>query len=103
MDCVSKSITFTKPGGLSFKFQYEPTSDAFLTTCLPVIESTRAENTLANIMIVQDFEDVFRDILGLPSKKEIDLCIEMVSGTLSFSKTSYRMAPTEMLELKRQV
>ena len=60
-------------------------------------------NTLADILIVQDFEDVFRDISGLPPKREIDFCIELVPGTLPISKTPYQMAPTEMLELKKQV
>ena len=52
LDCVSKSITFTVPGGLSFKFQCEPTSDASLTTRLAAIESTDVEKTLADILIV---------------------------------------------------
>ena len=65
LDCVSKSITFTMSGGLSFQFQYEPTSDAFLTTRLAAIESTKVVNTLADILIVQDFEDVFHDILDV--------------------------------------
>ena len=91
------------PKKLSFKFQCEPTSDAFLTTRLAAIESTREENTLADILVVQDFEDIFRDISGLSSKREIDFCIELVPGTLPISKTPYRMAPIEMLELKKQV
>ena len=91
------------PKELSFKFQCEPTRNTFLTTRLAAIESTEAVNTLAGILIVQDFEDVFRDILGLPPKKETDFCIELVPGTLSISKTPYRMALTEMLELKKQV
>ena len=91
------------PGGLSFKFQCEPTSDAFLTSRLAVIESIEAENTLADILIVQDLEDVFCNISGLPPKREIDFCIEVIPGTLPISKTPYQMAPTEMLELKKQV
>ena len=100
LDCVSNSITFMTPGRLSFKFQCKPTSDEFLTTCLYAIESTEVMNTLADILIVQDFDDVLRDISELPPKKEIDFCIELVFGTLPISKTPYRMAPIEMLELK---
>ena len=33
LDCDSKPITFMMPRELSFKFQYEQTYDAFLTTC----------------------------------------------------------------------
>ena len=54
-------------------------------------------------MIVQDFEDVFHDILGLPLKREIDFCIELVPKTLPISKTPYWMVSIEMLELNRQV
>ena len=57
---------------LSFKFHCKPTSNTFLTIYLAAIKSTRAENTLADILIVQDFEDVFCNILGLPPKSEID-------------------------------
>ena len=103
LDCVSKSITFTTPGGQSFKFQCKPSSDAFLTTRLAAVESAEAVNTLADILIVQDFEDAFRDISGLPLKREIDFCIELVPKTLPISKTLYQMAPTEMLELKKQI
>ena len=49
LDCVSKSITFTTPGGQLFKFQCQPTSDAFLTTRLATIESTEAVNTHEDI------------------------------------------------------
>ena len=70
LDCASKSIKFTMPRALSFKFQYEPTRDAFLTTHLVTIKSTREENTLTEILIVQDFEDVFHDILRLPLEEK---------------------------------
>ena len=103
LDHVSKSITFTTLEGLSFKFQCKPSSNTFHTIHLAAIESTEAVNTLEDILVVQDFEDVFHDILGLPPKREIDFCIELVPGTLPISKTPYRMAPTEMLELTKQV
>ena len=75
----------------------------FLTTRLAVIESTRVANTLADILIIKYFEDVFQDISGLPLKREIDVCIELVPETLLINKTPYRMVPIEMLELKKQV
>ena len=52
LDCVSKSITITTPGRQSYKFQCQPTSDAFLTTRWATIESTKAVNTLEDILIV---------------------------------------------------
>ena len=91
------------PERLPFNFQYDPLSDAFLTSRLAAIESSSSEIIVAQIPVVQVFEDVFQDISGLPPKREIDFCIELVPGTSPISKTPYRMAPTEMLELKNQV
>ena len=65
LDCKE----LTKPKELSFKVQCELTSDAFLTTHLTIIESVRIENTLADILVVQDFEDVFCHISGLPPEE----------------------------------
>ena len=67
------------------------------------IKSVEAEKTLADILIVQDFEDVFHDIFGPLQKREIDFCIELVPETLPISKAPYWMAPTEMFDLKKQV
>ena len=53
---------------------------------LAAIESTKVENTLADIL----------KLIG-----EIDFCIDLVPETLAISKTPYRMVPTEMLELKK--
>ena len=50
-----------------------------------------------------DYEDVFQEFLGLPPKREINFCIELVPKTLLISKTSYRMVTTEMQELNKQV
>ena len=48
LDYVRKSITFMMPGGLLFKFQCEPTSDAFLMPRLAAIESIKVESTLVD-------------------------------------------------------
>ena len=103
LDCANKTITFSIPESETFKFQCNPYCDAFLTCRLAAIESTSSEITVAQIPVVRDFEDVFQDISGLPPSREIDFCIDLVPGTIPISKTPYRMAPTEMQELKKQV
>jgi len=103
MDCVSKSISFLIPGTQPFIFQYNPLRDAFLTTRLAAIESTSTETTTIQIPVVREFEDVFRDIFDLLPQREIDFCIELIPGTAPISKAPYRMAPTEMQELKKQI
>ena len=91
------------PGSVSFNFQCNPSSDAFLTSRVAALMTTSSEVTISRISIVQDFEDVFQNISGLLPPREIDFCIELAPGTALISKAPYRMAPTEMLELKKQV
>ena len=87
LDCVSKSISFSVLESLPFNFQCNPSSDAFLTSRLAAIETSSSEIIVAQIPVVREFEDVFQDISGLPPKREIDFCIELVPGTSLISKT----------------
>ena len=103
LDCVSKTITFFVPGSVPFNFQCNPSSDAFLTSRVAALKTTSSEITISQILTVRDFEDVFQNISGLPPPWEIDFCIELAPGTAPISKAPYRMALTEMLELKKQV
>ena len=53
------------------------------------------------IPVVKEFPDVFPEELPrIPPKKEVDLSIEVVHGTTPISRAPYRMAPTELKELK---
>ena len=53
---------------------------------------------------MRDFLDVFPDNLpGLPPEREIDFPIDLVPGTAPISLPPYRMAPTELKELKTQL
>ena len=57
-----------------------------------------------DVLIVQDFLDVFQeDLPGLPPIREIDFAIDLVPGTAPISKTPYRMAPVELKELNTQL
>ena len=102
-NCDSRTIVFSTIGQPSVKFQCNQKSDMFLTSRIVAIESTSTEVMITQIPIVQDFEDLFQAVSRLPPKRDIDFCIELAPGTLPLSKTLYRMAPTEMLELKKQV
>ena len=59
---------------------------------------------LEDIPIVKEFPDVFPDdISGLPPDREIEFVIELISGIVPISNPPYRMAPTELKELKAQL
>ncbi|EPS67647.1 hypothetical protein M569_07127, partial [Genlisea aurea] len=56
------------------------------------------------IPVVREFLDVFpEDLPGQPPVRDVELEIELLSGTKPISKSPYRMSPKEIRELKVQV
>ena len=56
------------------------------------------------IPVVSEFLDVFPpELPGLPPKREIEFCIDLIPGTSPVSITPYRMAPAELAELRTQL
>ena len=54
-----------------------------------------------DIPVVREFLDVFpEDLLGITIDREIEFSIDLLPGTSPISKAPYRMAPTELKELK---
>jgi hypothetical protein len=45
---------------------------------------------------LQEFEDVFQEIPGLPPKREIHFSIDLVPGVAPMSKTPYIMSTLEL-------
>ena len=39
----------------------------------------------------------------MPPEREVEFSIELMPGTVPISKAPYRLAPTEMAELKKQI
>ena len=69
-----------------------------------VLDSKRGQIELENILAVKDFPDVFPEELpSIPLEREVDLSIEIFSGTTPTSRAPYRMAPTELKKLKIQL
>jgi len=65
------------------------------------IEVERGETTSV-IPVVQDFGDVFpEEVPGLPPSREVEFSIDLVPGTGPVSMAPYRMAPAELVELKK--
>ncbi|GJR56355.1 putative reverse transcriptase domain-containing protein [Tanacetum coccineum] len=56
------------------------------------------------IVVVRDFPEVFLDDLsGLPHIREIEFRIELIPGATPVAKSPYRLAPSELEELSRQL
>jgi hypothetical protein len=81
-----------------------------LTLYLPSQETTPScafsmiELPLKKILVVCDYADVFLDELQvMPPDRDIEFAIELQPGTTPISKRPYRMPPTELAELKKQL
>jgi hypothetical protein len=53
-------------------------------------------------LVLRYFEDIFREILGFPPKRDIAFSIDLVLGAAPESKTPYRMGTPELKELQMQ-
>ncbi|KAA3474290.1 Transposon Ty3-I Gag-Pol polyprotein [Gossypium australe] len=68
------------------------------------IDSKVSEKKIEPVPVVCEFPDVFPEELpGLPSIREVEFGIDLLSGTTPISIAPYRMAPTELKELKSQL
>jgi len=62
------------------------------------------EVKLKNIAVVQNFPEVFpNDIPGLPPNREIEFSIDLMLGVGPISIALYRMLPSKLAELKKQL
>ncbi|XP_073016620.1 uncharacterized protein [Primulina eburnea] len=74
----------------------------YLASVLDTRKESRIQ--LQDIDVVQDYPDVFEeDVPGLPPDREVEFVIDLIPGTAPISKVPYRLAPTEMKELKNQL
>ena len=69
-----------------------------------MLHSKRGQIDLENILIVREFPDVFpKELSGIPLERKVDISIKILLGTAPISRAPYKMAPTELKELKIQL
>ncbi|KAA3481543.1 DNA/RNA polymerases superfamily protein [Gossypium australe] len=69
-----------------------------------VSDTKVTETNIESVPVVCDNPDVFPiELSDLPPIREVEFCIELVPGTMPISIASYRMALTELNELKAQL
>ena len=76
--------------------------------CLAFLANLRDDTSkvpsIESVSIVREFLDVFpADLSGMPPDRDINFCIDHVTGTFPISIPPYRMAPAELRELKAQL
>ena len=69
-----------------------------------MLDKSNPEVTIESVPIVGEFSDVFSDDLpSLPPDRELEFEIELLPGSAPVSIPPYRMALTELKELKVQL
>ena len=120
MDCFTKNIVFKKSGYLELKFEGDR---RILLTCVistivakkllckgcevylaHIVAKSTLEITLDNVLVVQEFPDVFlEDLLGLRLEREFEFEIKLLPSSAPVSIPPDRMASAELKELKAQL
>ncbi|KAA0045370.1 DNA/RNA polymerases superfamily protein [Cucumis melo var. makuwa] len=120
MDCHKKEVIFRKPSLAEVIFKGErqivPLSlisalkaekllrKGCITFLAHVVEVQEEKLKPKDIPMVNEFLDVFSTGLsGMPRDREVEFIIELLAGTSPISQALYRMAPSELKELKVQL
>ncbi|KAI6692069.1 hypothetical protein NL676_019779 [Syzygium grande] len=120
VNCYRKTIQFEPVGSVGFEFVGNrggpsiPLISSLEVTRLldegcqgylaTVVDTLVEEPMMQDIAVVREFSDVFPEELpGLPPEREIEFMIELAPGTEPISKAPYRMALSELKELKVQM
>lgn len=75
-------------------------NEVFLCKVTEVSEGVKLED----IPVVRNYPDVFPEELpGIPPERDVEFGIDVIPGTAPISKAPFRMAPSEMQELKTQL
>nr|GFB61412.1 putative reverse transcriptase domain-containing protein [Tanacetum cinerariifolium] len=62
------------------------------------------EKRLEDVPIVRDFPEVFpEDLPGIPPARPVEFQIDLVPGAVPVARAPYRLAPSEMKELAKQL
>jgi hypothetical protein len=98
---IPKAITIKEISALQLKKCYIKGCQIFATH----MEETPKDkvSNLEDHAILEEFEDVFKEVPGLPPKRDIDFSINLVPGAAPVSKTPYRMSTPELRELQMQL
>jgi len=107
IDCREKKLLFSnseEPGLLSSHGVMKEIQDDAQCYMVFARMDVEKEERITVIPMVREFEDVFpEEVPGLPLMREVEFSIDLVPGVGPVSIAPYRMAPAELVELKKQI
>ena len=100
-----KSVSGSYPSKVISFIRAQRLVETWCLSYLVFIRDTSVEPPpMESVPMVQEFPDVFpSDLPGVPPDRDIDFAIDLEPGTKPISIPPYRMAPTELKELKDQL
>jgi hypothetical protein len=98
---IPRAVTIRDISALQLKKCYKKGCQIF---AMHMEETPRDKvKNLEDHAILEEFEDLFKEVLGLPPKRDIDFSINLMPGVALVSKTPYRMSTLEFKELQMQL
>jgi hypothetical protein len=87
-----------------FPTSIEEHAEGMQAICDPCFKEKGHGGSLENLLVVQEFVDVFLEELpGLPPERELEFTIDLKLGTEPIERMLYRMLTPELQELKMQL
>ena len=108
INCGRRSLVFPEHEGLELISTQGAIHEVEAgATCFMIVAHAEKNNTAEKInviLVVEEYAYVFPDeIPELPSSRDVDFTIDLIPGVGPISMARYRMAPTELAELKKQI
>jgi hypothetical protein len=101
LQVIPRAVTVREISALQLKKCYRRGCQIFVAHMV----DTPKENVpnLENYAVLKEFEDVFKEVPGLPPRRDIDFSIDLMPRAAPVSKTPYRMSTPELKELQMQL
>ena len=108
IDCGRHIIVFPETEGLELVTSHEAEKEMKQgSTCFVLVAQEKKISTkkhISRILVVDEYANVFPDeIPELPPSRDINFSIDLIPGAGPVSAAPYRMTPTELVELKKQI
>jgi hypothetical protein len=98
---IHKAITIREISALQLKKCYRKGCQIIAAH---LVETPRDKvPNLEDYAVLEDFDDVFKEVPRLPPMRDIDFSINLMPGEAPVSKTPYRMSTPELKELQMQL
>ena len=98
---IPKEITIREVSSLKMKKRLRK-GCRIIATHIEETPKDKVQN-LEDYAVLEEFENVFKEVLGLPPKRDIDFSINLTPQVAPVSKTPYRMSTPELKELQMQL